>query len=166
MDEDEDRVSSAISESEPSKKRKEASEEEEGEEQQPEAEENNDDNDDNNDNDDGEDDGAQKEGNAEENAQKTDGEGPKKKRAKNSDPNVLKFPLSRVRQILQLDDELGKFRRESVMLIAKATELFVAFLTEQALHNTQAAGRKLLKPEDVQKAIQDIDTLEFLRGLW
>jgi histone H3/H4 len=91
----------------------------------------------------------------------------KKKRTKTDTPATslqLKFPLSRVRQILQLDEELGKFRKESIMLIAKATELFVAHLTEQALHNTELAGRKLLKPEDIEKAIQEIDTLEFLRG--
>jgi hypothetical protein len=44
--------------------------------------------------------------------------------------------------------------------------LFVGYLTEQALHNSTSAGRKLLKPEDIEKAIRDLDTLEFLRGRW
>jgi histone H3/H4 len=85
--------------------------------------------------------------------------------AKKNDERALKlrFPYSRVKAMIELDPELGKFRKESVKLIAKAAEVFVAHLTQQAWHNTQVAGRKTLKPEDVEKAVHDLDCAEFLR---
>ncbi len=85
--------------------------------------------------------------------------------AKKNDEKALKlrFPYSRVKAMIELDPELGKFRKESVKLIAKAAEVFVAHLTQQAWHNTQVAGRKTLKPEDVEKAVHDLDCAEFLR---
>lgn len=34
------------------------------------------------------------------------------------------------------------------------------YLTQQAHANTQLAGRKMVKPEDIQKAVDEIDILE------
>ena len=82
----------------------------------------------------------------------------KKKRAKKAS-----FPLSRVRAIVAQDGELGPFRRESLMLLGCAAEQFVAHLTGQAESNAGRAGRRLVRAEDIVKAVHDIDTLEFLK---
>lgn len=37
----------------------------------------------------------------------------------------MQLPLNRVRQIINLDDESGNVSKEALMLIAKASELFV-----------------------------------------
>ncbi len=114
------------------------------------------------------------EGEQEQNSPKAAGEeeGGKKKRAvearededdDRSNALKLRFPYARVKAMIELDPELGKFRKESVKLIAKAGELFVAHLTQQAWHNTQVAGRKTLKPDDIEKAVNDLDCAEFLR---
>ncbi len=70
---------------------------------------------------------------------------------------------TQVKKIIAVDDELGTFRKESAMLVAKAAELFVEFVTQQAQVNAQAAQRKLLRPEDIRTAVAELDVLEFLR---
>ena len=61
------------------------------------------------------------------------------------------------------DGELGPFRRESLLLLGSAAEQFVAHVTGQAASNAGRAGRRLVRAEDIVRAVHDIDTLEFLK---
>eukprot|EP01031_Cornospumella_fuschlensis_P026897 gene26897-32504_t len=72
---------------------------------------------------------------------------------------LLELPKTNVRRIMKLNDE------DAVIATAKATEMFIASLSEAALKEAQAAGRKTIKVEDIFTAIANNQIkFEFLNG--
>ena len=54
----------------------------------------------------------------------------------------ITLPKARVKRVMKADDGVKNIRPESVIMIAKATELFVELLTEQAYRNAINDKRK------------------------
>ncbi|KAJ5881006.1 DNA polymerase epsilon subunit C [Penicillium subrubescens] len=74
------------------------------------------------------------------------------------------LPISRVKKIIQLDDDIVQCSNNATFLIAMATEMFIQYLAEQG-HNvvkSERKPRKTVQYKDLASAVSHIDNLEFL----
>ncbi|KAL2006310.1 hypothetical protein VTN00DRAFT_9964 [Thermoascus crustaceus] len=74
------------------------------------------------------------------------------------------LPLSRIKKIIQLDEDIVQCSQNATFLIAIATEMFIQYLAEQG-HNvvkSERKPRKTIQYKDLATAVSRIDNLEFL----
>ena len=90
-------------------------------------------------------------------APSADGDGSKQEK-------LLRLPLGRVKNMVKMDPDISLASQESVFLIAKATELFVASLAKEVHRKANEAKRKTLQKRDVELTIEEIEQLAFLEG--
>lgn len=82
--------------------------------------------------------------------------------ATEDDSYSLSLPLSKVKRIFKMDPEYKGASQLAVYATGVATELFIQYLTEQALANTKLEKRKKLVYKDLSNAVSSHDTLYFL----
>lgn len=75
----------------------------------------------------------------------------------------LVFPAARVRKICKLDPEVRGLSKESVLLVAKAAELFTARLGKETVRVAQIQNRRKLLPDDVAQVCASREAFGFLR---
>ena len=92
-------------------------------------------------------------------AHSSDGDGLKQEK-------LLRLPLGRVKNMVKMDPDISLASQESVFLIVKATELFVASLAKEVHRKASEAKRKILQKRDVEltTCIEEIEQLAFLEG--
>ncbi|OJJ50808.1 hypothetical protein ASPZODRAFT_106685 [Penicilliopsis zonata CBS 506.65] len=74
------------------------------------------------------------------------------------------LPVSRIKKIIQLDDDIVQCSQNATFLISVATEMFIQYLAEQG-HNvikSERKPRKIIQYKDLATAVSRIDNLEFL----
>ncbi|KAL4894746.1 histone-fold-containing protein [Aspergillus ambiguus] len=74
------------------------------------------------------------------------------------------LPISRIKKIIQLDEDIVQCSSNATFVIAMATEMFIQYLTEQG-HNvvkSERKPRKTVQYKDLAAAVSRIDNLEFL----
>ncbi|KAJ5432861.1 DNA polymerase epsilon subunit C [Penicillium daleae] len=74
------------------------------------------------------------------------------------------LPISRIKKIIQLDDDIVQCSNNATFVIAMATEMFIQYLAEQG-HNvvkSERKPRKTVQYKDLATAVSHIDNLEFL----
>ena len=76
-----------------------------------------------------------------------------------------RFPVARIKKIMQKDDEVGKVAQATPIVISKALELFMADLVQEASNITIQRGAKRLESYHLKHAIETIDTFDFLREI-
>lgn len=76
--------------------------------------------------------------------------------------NSLTLPIARVKRIIKQDDDVAACATSAVYAIGSATELFIQYLTEQALLRTRIEKRKRVSYDDVSEAVSSVDQLQFL----
>ncbi|KAL5356023.1 histone-fold-containing protein [Aspergillus floccosus] len=94
---------------------------------------------------------------------------PKPKAAPESPPSdeitgQSALPISRIKKIIQLDEDIVQCSSNATFAIAIATEMFIQYLTEQG-HNvvkSERKPRKTIQYKDLAAAVSRIDNLEFL----
>lgn len=94
---------------------------------------------------------------------------PKEKAAPESAPSdeitgQSALPISRIKKIIQLDEDIVQCSSNATFVIAMATEMFIQYLTEQG-HNvvkSERKPRKNIQYKDLATAVSRIDNLEFL----
>ncbi|KAI9658212.1 MAG: hypothetical protein M1829_006816 [Trizodia sp. TS-e1964] len=75
-----------------------------------------------------------------------------------------RLPLTRIKRIIQVDEDIRASSSGANFLITIATELFIQYLAEQG-HNVVKAERKPrrnIQYKDIANAVSRIDNLEFL----
>ncbi|KDQ09744.1 hypothetical protein BOTBODRAFT_36830 [Botryobasidium botryosum FD-172 SS1] len=78
---------------------------------------------------------------------------------------VTKFPVARIKKIMQKDEEVGKVAQATPILISKALELFMGSLVEEM---TKVAVQRSIRRVEIwhlKHAIEQIDTFDFLREI-
>lgn len=78
------------------------------------------------------------------------------------DDGNLRLPLNKIRPMIKLDPDVQLTSQDSVYLIAKATEMFIEFLTQESFRVTMAKKRKAVSKQDVEEAVSNLDPLHFL----
>ncbi|KAL5280644.1 POLE4 family protein [Megaselia abdita] len=87
------------------------------------------------------------------------GEGEKSKVVK-----LIKLPLTRIKNLMKLDPDYNGASQEAVASVAVATEYFIQSLAREAYTFTQQVKKKTLQKNDVDCAINAVDSLMFLKG--
>lgn len=77
---------------------------------------------------------------------------------------IIQLPLSRIKVIMKTDPDVTLASQEAVVAIAKATELFIAGLSKDAVTSTLNSKRKTLQRKDLDSVIDTRDGYEFLEG--
>ncbi|OJD19362.1 hypothetical protein AJ78_00632 [Emergomyces pasteurianus Ep9510] len=74
------------------------------------------------------------------------------------------LPLTRIKKIIHLDEDIAQCSSNAAFVIAVATEMFIRYLAEQG-HNVVKSERKprrTIQYKDLATAVSRIDNLEFL----
>ncbi|KAJ6019644.1 hypothetical protein N7499_009391 [Penicillium canescens] len=74
------------------------------------------------------------------------------------------LPISRIKKIIQLDEDIVQCSNNATFVIARATEMFIQHLAEQG-HNvvkSERKPRKTVQYKDLAAAVSHTDNLEFL----
>ncbi|QSS58703.1 H2A superfamily domain-containing protein [Histoplasma capsulatum] len=74
------------------------------------------------------------------------------------------LPLTRIKKIIHLDEDIAQCSNNAAFVIAVATEMFIRYLAEQG-HNVVKSERKprrTIQYKDLATAVSRIDSLEFL----
>ncbi|KAF8434934.1 histone-fold-containing protein [Terfezia claveryi] len=72
------------------------------------------------------------------------------------------LPLTRVKRIIKLDEEIGTCSSSAAFLVTVAAEMFIQYLAKQGYKGAQKDRRKNLQYKDLANAVAALDTLEFL----
>ncbi|GAB1610723.1 DNA polymerase epsilon subunit 4-like [Argonauta hians] len=81
-----------------------------------------------------------------------------------SSDKLVKLPISRIRKIIKLDPDVSLASQEAMIVLSKATELFVQYVSREASNYTFQGKRKTLQRKDLDVAVERTDTLAFLDG--
>ncbi|KAK6618230.1 hypothetical protein RUM44_002681 [Polyplax serrata] len=73
----------------------------------------------------------------------------------------FQLPISRVKTIMKSSPDVENVSSESIHLVAKATELFIQYLAQESLINSNSAAE--LRYEDLAEIVDKDQRLEFLR---
>ncbi|PFH49643.1 hypothetical protein AMATHDRAFT_62768 [Amanita thiersii Skay4041] len=76
-----------------------------------------------------------------------------------------KFPVARIKKIMQKDEEVGKVAQATPVVISKALELFLALIVEEASKVTSERGSKKVEAYHLKHAIETTETLDFLKEI-
>ncbi len=77
--------------------------------------------------------------------------------------NELLLPLARVKRTIKMDPEVKNVSKEATALVAKATEMFVAYMSIRGAQTAAMRGGKQILEKDFIHMVQSNDLLEFLR---
>ncbi|KAH9939771.1 histone-fold-containing protein [Epithele typhae] len=78
---------------------------------------------------------------------------------------TTKFPVARIKRIMQKDEEVGKVAQATPVVISKALELFLAMLVQEASNVTTDRGSKRVEAYHLKHAIDTVDMLDFLKEI-
>ncbi|ORZ17361.1 histone-fold-containing protein [Absidia repens] len=76
-----------------------------------------------------------------------------------------KFPVARIKKIMQLDEDVGKVAQATPILISKALELFMQSLIDQACNEARSRSAKRLTVAHLKKTIDTTEQFDFLKDI-
>ncbi|THH28856.1 hypothetical protein EUX98_g5335 [Antrodiella citrinella] len=76
-----------------------------------------------------------------------------------------KFPVARIKRIMQKDEEVGKVAQATPIVISKALELFLGLIIEEANKVTADRGSKKVEAYHLKHAVENVDMLDFLKEI-
>ncbi|ORX50558.1 DNA polymerase epsilon subunit C [Hesseltinella vesiculosa] len=76
-----------------------------------------------------------------------------------------KFPVARIKKIMQLDEDVGKVAQATPILISKALELFMQSLIDQACTEARDRNAKRLTVAHLKKTIETTEQFDFLKDI-
>ncbi|GAA5854117.1 hypothetical protein JCM9279_002838 [Rhodotorula babjevae] len=75
--------------------------------------------------------------------------------------NQARFPLARIKKMIQADEEVGKVAAATPIVVSKALELFLASLVDACVKDAEARGSKKLTPYGLKRAVNTTAMLDF-----
>ena len=76
----------------------------------------------------------------------------------------VQLPLTRVRMMIKSDPDVSIVGQEALMVITKATEMFISYVARESYTQTLQAKRKTIQKRDFDACIPLRDELAFLEG--
>ncbi|CAB4063826.1 POLE4 [Lepeophtheirus salmonis] len=74
----------------------------------------------------------------------------------------LRIPSVKIRNLIKLDPDVQVVSQESVHLLTKATELFIASLAQESYEVTLKSSKKIISRSDVDTVLEQSDPCAFL----
>jgi histone H3/H4 len=75
------------------------------------------------------------------------------------------IPRARVKRIMKADEDVKQIKPEAVVLVTKATEMFVGLFVKDAFKQSVKEKRKGLQYKDMATAVQEEEHLDFLMDI-
>lgn len=72
------------------------------------------------------------------------------------------LPISRIKKIMKADMEVTRIAAETLVLFAKACEMFIQELTLRGCHHTEEVKRRMLQKNDISVALSRTEIYDFL----
>ncbi|GJE93609.1 histone-fold-containing protein [Phanerochaete sordida] len=76
-----------------------------------------------------------------------------------------KFPVARIKRIMQKDEEVGKVAQATPVVISKALEMFLQTIVQEAAKVTAERGAKKVEAYHLKHAVETVETLDFLKEI-
>ncbi|KAJ7090564.1 histone-fold-containing protein [Mycena crocata] len=76
-----------------------------------------------------------------------------------------KFPVARIKRIMQKDEEVGKVAQATPIVISKALELFLGLIIDEASKVTLERGSKKVEAYHLKHAVDTTEMLDFLKEI-
>lgn len=76
-----------------------------------------------------------------------------------------KFPVARIKKIMQKDEEVGKVAQATPIVISKALELFLSMIVEEACNVTVHRGAKKVEAYHLKHAVETTEMFDFLKEI-
>ncbi|KZT60535.1 histone-fold-containing protein [Calocera cornea HHB12733] len=76
-----------------------------------------------------------------------------------------RFPVARIKKIMQKDDEVGKVAQATPVLISKALEIFMQKLVDEAAREAKSKGSRKVTAYHLKRTVEGIDMFDFLKDL-
>ncbi|KAF9267205.1 histone-fold-containing protein [Marasmius fiardii PR-910] len=76
-----------------------------------------------------------------------------------------KFPVARIKKIMQKDEDVGKVAQATPIVISKALELFLALIVEEASKVTIERGSKKVEAYHLKHAVETTEMFDFLKEI-
>lgn len=95
---------------------------------------------------------------------------PPKAKLKHEDSGVQdtpwksRFPVARIKKIMQADEDVGKVAQVVPVIISKALELFMDSMIQEASRHTIETGHKRIIPGHLKMAVKGNQMFDFLEG--
>ncbi|ADM12635.1 class 2 transcription repressor NC2 subunit alpha [Encephalitozoon intestinalis ATCC 50506] len=78
---------------------------------------------------------------------------------------LTKFPISRLKRIMQLNEDIGKIGASVPVVASKAIEMFLAEVVGLTLKEAKKKNSSRMSPEFIVRAIESNSKFEFLKGM-
>jgi len=78
---------------------------------------------------------------------------------------TTKFPVARIKKIMQKDEEVGKVAQATPVVISKALELFLQMVVDEASKVTVSRGSRKVEAYHLKHAIETTEMLDFLKEI-
>ncbi|GAA5834936.1 hypothetical protein JCM3766R1_002046 [Sporobolomyces carnicolor] len=75
--------------------------------------------------------------------------------------NAARFPLARIKKMIQADEDVGKVAQATPIVVSKALELFLASLVNASVKDAESRGSQKLTAYGLKRAINATSTLDF-----
>ncbi|XP_019878604.1 DNA polymerase epsilon subunit 4 [Aethina tumida] len=86
------------------------------------------------------------------------------KKSPNHNKKFLRLPLARVKHMIKQDPDVKIIGQDAVFLVAKATEMFIEFMSKKAADQIVNTKRKTVLKRDVEVVVNNVPNLCFLDG--
>ncbi|KAK9319435.1 DNA polymerase epsilon subunit C [Lipomyces orientalis] len=73
-----------------------------------------------------------------------------------------RFPVARIKKIMQADDDIGKVAQATPLVVAKALELFMISLVQESCNQARMRNAKRVSPAHLKQAVLGTEQFDFL----
>ncbi|KAK7202757.1 DNA polymerase epsilon subunit C [Myxozyma melibiosi] len=73
-----------------------------------------------------------------------------------------RFPVARIKKIMQADDDIGKVAQATPLVVAKALELFMISLVQESCDQARLRNAKRVSPAHLKQAVLNTEQFDFL----
>ncbi|KAK9467550.1 DNA polymerase epsilon subunit C [Lipomyces arxii] len=73
-----------------------------------------------------------------------------------------RFPVARIKKIMQADDDIGKVAQATPLVVAKALELFMISLVRESCGQARMRSAKRVSPAHLKQAVLSKEEFDFL----
>ncbi|KTW28421.1 hypothetical protein T552_01682 [Pneumocystis carinii B80] len=77
-------------------------------------------------------------------------------------PYKSKFPIARIKKIMQADEEVGKVAQITPVVVSKALELFMQSIVDETIKQARIKQAKKVTVAHMRSAIHSADQFDFL----
>ncbi|KAJ2510071.1 hypothetical protein H4217_008046 [Coemansia sp. RSA 1939] len=76
-----------------------------------------------------------------------------------------KFPVARIKKIMQMDEEVGKMAQATPILISKSLELFMQSIIDDVAKHARVCNARKISTTHLKRCIENTECYDFLKDI-